>query len=238
MEIVGAISPVKPVVLLKSGRTKTGALAASSHTGALATSSESLVDGALAQTGVIRAYDEEELMDVAKALALVGHLNGDRICVVASAGGYGVIAADLVESTDHGAGLSMARLSSKTTGELRKVVPGFSSVENPVDLTAAVTDEMYDAVLEALQGDPGVDGIMMSLELQPPNVTERLVDIARLRSLSGKTPIVISTFAGENTDAIVKAYGEKSVLAYPTLWRAVRALGALARRGAYLRRQK
>jgi acetate---CoA ligase (ADP-forming) subunit alpha len=238
VDIVRKVSPKKPVVLLKSGRTPSGKHAASSHTGAISMSSESLVDGALAQSGAARVYDEEELIDVAKALAIGGRTRGDRICVVASAGGYGVIAADLVESTDHGAGLSMARLSSETTASLRKVVPGFSSVANPVDLTAAVTDQMYDSVLGILQNDPGVDGIMMSLELQPPNVTDGLVDIAQRRSTAGKTPIVISTFAGERTDSIVRAYGERGVLAYPTLWRAVRALGALARRGKYLSRQK
>ncbi len=238
VEIVSRISPSKPVILLKSGRTQSGQRAASSHTGAIATSSETLVDGALAQAGAVRAYDEEELIDIAKALALVGDLKGDRICVVASAGGYGVIAADLIESCDHGAGLSMAKLSVKTDAALRKVVPGFSSVSNPVDLTAAVTDEMYDSVLGILQDDPGIDGIMMSLELQPPNVTDALIDIAQRRSRSGGTPIVVSTFAGERTDSIVRSYGEKGVLAYPTLWRAVRALGALSRRGRYLGRQK
>jgi acyl-CoA synthetase (NDP forming) len=238
VELVRRISRIKPVVLLKSGRTQSGKLAASSHTGAIATSSESLVDGALAQAGVLRAYDEEELIDVAKALAYVDHIDGDRICVVASAGGYGVIAADLVESTDHGAGLSMAKLSNGTRESLRRVVPGFSSVANPVDLTASVTDEMYDSVLGILQDDGGVDGIMMSLELQPPNVSDRLVDVAERRSRSGKTPIVVSTFAGDRTDAIVRSYGERGVLAYPTIWRAVRALGALARRGKHLGREK
>lgn len=238
VEIVRRISPVKPVVLLKAGRTQSGKRAAGSHTGAIATFSESLVDGALAQAGVVRVYDEEELIDTAKALACVGRIRGDRICVVASAGGYGVIAADLVESADHGAGLTMARLSSATLDSLKDVVPGFSSVANPVDLTAAVTDDMYDSVLGILQKDKGIDGIMMSLELQPPNVSDALLTIAERRSKSGKTPIVVSTFAGERTDIIVRNYGERGVLAYPTIWRAVRALAALARRGKYLVRQK
>jgi acyl-CoA synthetase (NDP forming) len=238
VEIARSISRQKPIVLLKSGRTQSGRRAASSHTGAIATSSESLVDGALAQAGVMRAYDEEELIDVAKALALIGILGGDRICVVASAGGYGVISADLLESTDHGVGMSMAALSDRTKSSLREVVPGFSSVANPVDLTASVTDGMYDAVLGILQDDPGTDGIMMSLELQPPNITDKLLDVAQRRSRQGKVPLVVSMFAGERTDEIVRSYGERGVLAYPTLWRAVRALAALARRGRYVLRQK
>jgi len=236
--LASKITPGKPIVLLKSGRTRSGMTAASSHTGAMATSSEQLVQGALAQAGVARVYDEEELIDVAKAMACVGQLRGDRICIVASAGGYGVIASDLVESTDHGASLQMARLSENTKDALRRVVPGYSSVENPVDLTAAVTDDMYDLVLGILQDDLNVDGIMMSLELQPPNVTSRLVEVGRRRALSGKTPIVMSVFAGAETDELVRSLGEQNVLAYPTIWRAIRALAALARRGTYLRRRK
>jgi len=228
----------KPIVLLKAGRTKSGARAASSHTGAIASSSETVVDGVLAQAGVVRAYDEEELIDTAKAFALKGYLEGDRICVVASAGGYGVIASDLVESEDHGASLRMAKLSEETKERLRNVVPGYSSVSNPVDLTAAVNDEMYDSVLEILQDDQNTDGIMMSLELQPPNVTAKLIEVARSRSESGARPIVISVFAGEGTEDLVKSLGEQKVLAYPTIWRAVRAMAALARRGTHLKRLK
>lgn len=236
--LASKISSSKPIVLLKSGRTRSGARAASSHTGALAVSSEVLVDGALAQAGVARAYDEEELIDVAKAFSLVGHLRGDRICVVASAGGYGVIASDFIESEKHGVSMHMAELSATTRKRLGRTVPGYSSVLNPVDLTAAVTDDMYDSVLDVLQDDPNVDGIMMSLELQPPNVTSRLIEIAKRRSQSGKTPIAVSVFAGDETDGIVKSLGEQRVLAFPTIWRAIRALDALARRGAYLKRLK
>lgn len=230
-EIASRITPAKPMVLLKSGRTSSGIKAANSHTGAIAASSDMLVDGALAQAGVVRAYDEEELVDYAKALTCIGRIKGDRICVVASAGGYGVITADYVESKDHGAGLRMAALSESTKDELRNVVPGFASVENPVDLTASVTDEMYESVLSTLQKDPGIDGIMMSLELQPPNVTKELIEVAARRSRSPGAPVVVSLFAGQRTDALVRLLGRRGVVAYPTIWRAVRALGVLARRG-------
>ena len=232
-----AISPKKPIIVLKSGRTPSGSKAASSHTGAIASSSDGLVDGAMRQAGIVRAYDEEELMDYSKALSRIGHIKGDRICVVASAGGFGVIASDLLESRDHGVGLKMARLSGETVSILRGVVPSFSSVSNPVDLTASVTDEMYDAVLETLQRDSGIDGIMMSLELQPPGVTSQLVDIAQRRSRHGRVPIIVSAFAGDQ-DSLLSKLEEKGVVAYPTIWRAVRALAALRERGLFLNRLK
>lgn len=235
---VKEVSPKKPIVLLKAGRTSAGSRAASSHTGAIAASSDALVGGVLRQLGVVRAYDEEELVDLAKALSFAGSIRGERICVVASAGGYGVIASDFVESEEHGAGLRMAHLSEETLSVLEDMVPEFSSTGNPVDLTAGVTDEMYDAVLGALQKDPGVDGIMMSLELQPPSITSKLIEVAERRSRSPGAPIVVSVFGGDRTTAIIRELDRKRVPAYPTIWRAVRALKALSERGSYLERIK
>lgn len=238
VEAARRASERKPVVVLKSGRSEAGARAAGSHTGALASSSDALVDGALRQAGVMRAYDEEELVDLSRALSYLGHAEGDRVCVVASAGGFGVIAADYVESSDHGFGLRMAKLSERTRADLAAVMPTFSSAGNPVDLTAEVTDEMYDAVLKILQADSGVDCIMMSLELQPPNVTRGLIDVAVRRRAGSRTPIVVSAFGGgEGRDAMAALEGGK-VPSYPTIKRAVRAVAALVERGAYLRRQK
>ena len=231
------VAEKKPIVVLKSGRTGTGEKAAKSHTGALS-SSDSVVDGVLRQAGIVRAYDEEELLDVAKAMTFVDHIQGNRICVVASAGGFGVIATDYIESRDHGVGLSMARLSKKTADELRSIAPEFSSVRNPVDLTSGVTDEMYDSVLGVLMDDPGIDCIMMSLEMQAPHITRKLIEVAEARGGSGKTPLVISAFAGMRTGAIINDLARHGVAAYPSIWRAVRAISALSERGRYLDRLK
>ncbi len=227
------IAQKKPIVVLKSGRTPAGVNAATSHTGALA-SMDGVVDGVLRQAGAVRVYDEEELLDVAKALDYVDHIRGKRVCVVASAGGFGVIAADYVESASHGVGLKMASLSRRSQTQLRKVVPGFSSIANPVDLTAGVTDEMYDRVLGILKRDEGVDCVLMSLELQPPNVSHRLVRIAEKRARQRGAPIVVSVFAGEDTAAVLKEFAARGIAAYPSIWRAVRAIGALAERGSRL----
>ncbi len=231
------VADAKPLVVLKSGATETAVRAASSHTGALA-SSDPVVDGVFQQCGVVRVYDEEELLDVTKALAMVDHIVGDRLCVVASAGGFGVIASDYVESRDHGAGMHMAMLSQRTIERIRAVAPGFSSLGNPVDLTAGVTDEMYDSVLAILVEDLSIDCIMMSLELQPPNITRRLIDITKTWSGRGKTPIVVSVFAGPRTDAVIRELARANVPAYPNLWRTVRAIRALYTRGRYLNRSK
>ncbi len=238
LRLASDVAANRPIVLLKSGRSAAGSAAASSHTGAIASSSDALVDGALRQAGVVRVYDEEELLDVAKALSRIDHVTGNRVCVVASAGGYGVVTADLVESTENGAGLRMAVLGDATKTALREVVPEFASVRNPVDLTAAVTDDMYDKVLGILKRDSGIDVIMMSLELQPPGITERLVEVAERHSRTAGPPVVIGAFGGSRADALLRTLEERRMVAYPTLWRAVRAIRALSQRGDFLGRHK
>ncbi|MEM0449735.1 MAG: CoA-binding protein, partial [Methanomassiliicoccales archaeon] len=158
----------KPIVAVKVGATAHGARAASSHTGALATSSDALVDGVLWQAGVIRVADEYELVDACKALADVGKISGDRIAVVGSAGGFGVIATDYICSKERGFGMRMAELSEETKNKLRRKVPPFASVDNPVDLTGVVTDQMYHDVIVLLQEEEGVDAILLNLLFQPP----------------------------------------------------------------------
>ncbi len=236
LEVAREVALSKPVVLLKAGRTRAGSMAARSHTGAIASTSDAVVDGVLRQAGVVRVYDEEELVDISRALSVIGHVKDDRICVVASAGGFGVIASDLAESSDNGAGLRMAELSEFTVSELRKVVPEFVAPRNPVDLTAEVTDEMYDRVLGILKADPGVDVILMSLELQPPNVTNGLIGIAGRRFSEGGPPIVMSVFA-KDQPAVMRDMARRGLVVYPTIRRSVRATAALVERGTYLGRR-
>ncbi len=227
----------KPIVLLKAGRTERGQSAARSHTGAIAAGSDAVVEGALRQAGVVRVFDEEELVDVARALSVLDHADGMRVCAVASAGGFGVIATDLIESPHSGFGLRMASLGEETVASLRDCLPEFSSPQNPVDLTAEVTDSMYDRVLGAVRADPGVDSVMMSLELQPPNVTEGLIDVAERHSTSPGPPLVISLFAKDQS-SVIRALSGRGLVAYPTIRRSVRAIAALSERGAYLQRDR
>ena len=232
IEVSRRVSMEKPVVLLKSGRTPAGHRAARSHTGAISSSSDQVVDGVLHQAIVSRASDEESLVDMSRALSVIGHTHGGRVCIIASAGGFGVIGADITESSDCPS-LRMAELSEETIRSLKSIVPSFTSPQNPVDLTAGVTDEMYDDALGVLQSDPGVDSIMMSLELQPPNVTSELIGIAARRAASSTTPIVVSAFA-KDQPSLLKEMARKNLVAYPTIRRSLRSLDVLAERGARL----
>ena len=233
MRIARNVSKNKPIVVLKAGRTKRGGKAASLHTGALG-GSDAVADGAFKQCGVIRAYDEIELVDYARALAYGKPIKGDRIAVVTSAGGVGVVTTDYIESEVRGIGMKMAELSDETKRKIREEVVPFASVENPVDMTAQASDEDYDGVLAALNEDPNVDSILVYALFQTPLISEKLVDIITKWHREGDKPIVVGTIGSEFALRMMRKFEDNKVPVYPSIERSVKALRVLRDRAKLL----
>jgi acyl-CoA synthetase (NDP forming) len=225
----------KPIVVLKAGRTSRGAKAASSHTGALA-GSDNVIDGAFKQYGIIRAFDDEELLDAARILNYQKPLYGNRIAVITSAGGFGVMGTDYIESETKGVGMQLSDLSSETKTKLKSFLYQFASVENPIDFTASVTNEMYDKTFQVLNEDKNVDGILAVVFFHPAMLTDDLVDIVAKWSKEGTKPMSVCSIGGKHTVEILKKFDKMGVAAYPSIWRAARALKVLYLRGKYLKR--
>jgi acetate---CoA ligase (ADP-forming) len=237
-ELAKEVSRKKPIVAVKVGITPSGAKAAASHTGAIATSSDALVSGIFKQAGIQRVADDFELLDAAKALAHIGQIKGDRIAIVGSAGGFGVIATDYVASKSKGFGLRMATIGEETKARLREKVPPFASVDNPVDLTGVVNDQMYHEVIEIIQAEESVDAILLNLLFQPPGMTVGVVDVVERWARKGRKPMVVCCVGGSFPRPILRRLEEKGVPTYGTMRRAVFALRCLYERGQYLRRIK
>ena len=235
-ELAKIVSAIKPIVVAKVGSTPRGARAAMSHTGALAESSNTLVSGVLRQAGVLRVNDERELLDAAKALAALKPMMGDRVAVVGSAGGFGVIATDYVTSTSIGFGLQMAELSEESRDRIRGIGPYFGSADNPIDLTGAVTDKMYDDVLDIVDKDPGVDGIVLFLQFEPPAMTPALADIVEKWARQGTKPMTVCCVGGSFPLPVMKRLDAKGIPTYGTIKRSVFALSCVRERGRFLQR--
>ena len=233
MRIAKNVSRKKPIVVLKAGRTKRGGKAASLHTGALG-GSDAVADGAFKQCGVIRAYDEIELVDYARALAYGEPIEGDRIAVVTSAGGVGVVTTDYIESEVRGIGMKMAELSDEIKRRIREEVVPFASVENPVDMTAQASDDDYDGVLAALNDDPNVDAILVYALFQTPLISEKLVDIITKWHREGDKPIVVGTIGSEFALRMMRKFEDNKVPVYPSIERSVKALRVLRDRAKLL----
>ncbi|MGE3344046.1 MAG: GNAT family N-acetyltransferase [Vicinamibacterales bacterium] len=180
-QIARRVARRKPIVAVKSGRSSSGARAASSHTGALATS-DAVVDALFAQAGVIRTNTLEELFDVAALLAHQPVPKGRRVGILTNAGGPGILAADACEAQ----GLTLPTLSDATVSELRSFLPAAASVGNPVDMIASASAEGYGRALRALLRDEQVDSVLVIFI--PPLVTHS-EDVAReIRAAAAEYP--------------------------------------------------
>jgi acetyltransferase len=230
MELAREITRRKPIVAMKVGRSAAGARAAASHTGSLA-ATDAIVDAALKQSGVIRAYTMDELFDYTLAFSYLAPPAGKSLAVVTNAGGPGVMTADAIDR----AGLRLATLSDASITQLRGGLPEAASVSNPIDVLGDAPSGRYQFAIEVALADPAVDGVIVLLTPQAvtePEATSRVIaNLARMH----EKPIVAVYMGG---DAVARGrimLDTSEVPAYHYPERAVRAMAALERYGRYLR---
>lgn len=145
---------LKPVIILKSGRSPAAAKAAASHSGALA-GGDAVFDAACRRAGIQRVTTLLHMLDAAEILARPRHLGGDRLALLTNGGGMGVLAADqLLES-----GGRLAALDEVTRTALDVVLPAAWSHGNPVDIVGDAGPERYRAALDVLLAAPEVDAV-------------------------------------------------------------------------------
>ncbi len=119
----------KPIIVVKSGRTARSALAAASHTGAIA-GDDTLYSAVFRRAGVVRVDEIEDLFDASEALSRVSSPRGPRLGIVTNAGGPGVMASDCLL----GLGGELAEITPETDAKLQAALPGFAARGNPVDV--------------------------------------------------------------------------------------------------------
>ncbi|PKO22789.1 MAG: acyl-CoA synthetase, partial [Chloroflexi bacterium HGW-Chloroflexi-1] len=145
MRAVHAFTRRKPLVVIKSGRSRSGQRATLSHTGSLA-GADAAYDAALRQCGAIRVDTVEEMFDLCKGFAHVPPVRGRRIAIVTNSGGPGVMAADWDEKL----GIDVAEPSPALREKLASFLPAHCALRNPFDLTVEGTEDGYRRTLEAV----------------------------------------------------------------------------------------
>ena len=168
--IARRVAQTKPIVALKSGRSKAGASAAASHTASVV-AQDVAVDALFHQAGVIRTETLEELFDVANLLAHQPLPSGRDVAILTNAGGLGILCADACEA----AGLRVPELSPQTIASLEGLLPTEASARNPVDMIASATASHYAEALRILLGDLTIHSVIVIFI--PPLVT-RAEDVA------------------------------------------------------------
>lgn len=181
-------SRAKPIVAVKSGRSRAGSRAASLHTAAQA-STDIAVDALFRQTGVIRVDTIEELFDVAQVLATQPLPAGRGVAIVANAGGPGVMCADTCEA----AGLIVPELSPATQTRLRRFVKPGAVVSNPVDLDPEGGPEDFQQALGAVLADQVVDAaIAIFVTPSAPPLDQVAAAISGAAATSTNKPVLAS----------------------------------------------
>ncbi len=158
----------KPVVVLKAGRSKAGVRAVASHTGSLAVN-DLVFNAACKKGNIIRVYNIRELFASIKALSLQSGAKGNRVLIVTNSGGPGIIASDICEKYS----LDVPELPEYVKKRIKRYVPKYASLLNPVDITGTGTPEqqglMYGNVLSSLRGLPEFDVVLVIVEgAHPP----------------------------------------------------------------------
>ncbi|MCK4569692.1 MAG: acetate--CoA ligase family protein [Bacteroidales bacterium] len=130
------------IAAIKAGSTEAGSRAASSHTGALA-SSDIAVNALFKKSGIVRCYGREELISVA-SIFMYPELKGDRLAVITHAGGPAVMLADALSHN----GLKVPHIDNDYADELLEhLFPG-SSVSNPIDFLATGNAEQLGTIID------------------------------------------------------------------------------------------
>ncbi|MHB1017115.1 MAG: acetate--CoA ligase family protein [Coriobacteriia bacterium] len=241
-EVARRITARKPVVVLRGGLTEIGGRAAASHTGALAGAAEVFM-AAAHQAGCLVRTGPDESLDLAMCLTALPLPKGRRVAVMTLGGGWGVLAADEVAR----AGLELAPLAPDVFAELDRLLPGYWSRSNPIDLVAAIGSDLAQRALTVLVESELVDAVAVLGILNSPSTgavtdefacgrfnaeeTTFLTRVTELMESTGKPiinvplrPLEIATFHGSARYDAVILYSPVA---------AIRALAAMAWYGEY-----
>ena len=231
-----------PVLVIKSGRTSAGAMAAASHTGSLA-GSEAVYDSIFEQAGIIRVDSINDLFDFASTFAyknesMLGKFrrkipDGNRVAIVTNAGGPGIVATDMTISS----GLVLAKFKQETIEALASHLPAAANLHNPVDVIGDASQDRYGNALAAVIRDEGVDGALVILT--PQSMTNALGTAETIIKIARRThkPVMCCFMGIVDVSAGVKHLQENGVPVFRFPENAARAFGTLYKYSQWLNRQ-
>jgi acyl-CoA synthetase (NDP forming) len=153
-----ALDAGKPVLIWKVGNTEQGQRAAASHTANLG-GAMALYRAAFRQAGIIQVEDVQDVIDYGRAFRCGRLPRGNRLAIITISGGAGILMTDECI----GRGMRLAQLAPETLARLREFVPSFGSLLNPVDVTAAIFNDLslINRTLQTIVDDPNVDCVAM-----------------------------------------------------------------------------
>jgi len=216
---------VKPVIIIKAGRSTKGAIAAASHTGSLAGSDE-VFDHVMKQCNVLRAESIREAFNWCNFLSHYPLPMGENTLIITNGGGLGVLAADACEKY----GVRLYDHTQKLKETFSHIVPPFGSSKNPIDMTADAGMRDYKA---AIQAALHLDDIHAVLGLYceatgsgREHLSEMISENNELSKSVGK-PAAFSLLGGEGASQDIRDLKSRGIAVFDDVYEAVSPLGAM-----------
>ncbi|MFG2549340.1 GNAT family N-acetyltransferase [Streptomyces sp. NPDC048581] len=223
-----------PVLTVDAGRTEAGRRAAASHTAAAAT--RTMTRGALfTQAGITATRSVGELLEAAALMHSQPLPAGPRVAIVTNAGGAGVLAADACAEV----GLELPAPGSELIDDLLDALPAGAAAGNPVDATAAVTEQQLGDSVDRIMRNGAVDAVLVALV---PTAVAAATGDDLVRALTHAAPgrrpkpIVAVRLEQGLPVELLPATEVGTVPSYAEPQAAARALAHAARRAAWLAR--
>jgi acetyltransferase len=227
VEALRATTSRKPVIVIKSGRSSRGAVAAASHTGSLA-GSDAIFDDVMRQCHVLRADTVKDAFAWCKLFGGAPPLEGENTVIVTNGGGVGVMATDACEQ--YGIPLYDDQQALRET--FVHAIPSFGSTKNPVDLTGQAGEKEYGAAFAAAVKNPAIHAVIGLLcetaMVDVSRIVPMLQQAERELRAAGK-PMVFGMFGGASVEAQVEQLKQGGSSAFTDPYEAVQTLAALVR---------
>jgi acyl-CoA synthetase (NDP forming) len=172
------------IAAIKAGTSEAGSRAASSHTGAMA-SSDSAVEALFRKAGIVRCSGREELTTVASVF-FHKYLKGRNIAIITHAGGPAVMLTDALSA----GGMNIPKITGQHHDNLLSMMNPGASADNPIDLIATATNEQLDRVIEYVDKNmPQIDGMSVIFGNNGLNDMTQIYDLLHKKIIECNKPL-------------------------------------------------
>lgn len=211
MSAARRFAAIKPIIVIKAGKSSNGMKAAASHTGAV-TGEDTIYDAAFRRSGIIRVDEITDLFNCSEFLATQSIPKGPNLTIITNAGGPGVMATDFLTSR----GGKLAPLSDEIIGALDEVLPSYWSRSNPIDICEDATVERFRKALEICFRNPHTDGFLIVYTpigaAGPIETAKALLEIPK----NARKPILTSWLGEEDVRDARDLLRRNGIPTYPT----------------------
>jgi len=214
----------KPVIVIKSGRSARGAMAAASHTSSLA-GEDRVFDDIIRQCGVMRAETISDALCWVRYLPNVPVPKGNNTVIITNGGGIGVLSADACEKFN----VNLYDNQEVLTKTFSSVIPVFGSSKNPIDLSGQAPVTYYDSALTAALNNPDIHAVICLACETAVFDPDGFNDVVQKQTIqyNGKKPLVYSLFGGAKIEHYVNEFQKKGIPAFQDVYQSVSLLGSV-----------